>query len=70
MPEHIEMQTERLLLRPFKLSDVDDVYAYTRATPRGVDSFRFRVHLAEPCRQSDFVHYGVLREEWEDRSGE
>ena len=28
MPEHIEMRTERLLLRPFKLADVDDVYAY------------------------------------------
>ena len=28
MPEHNEMRTDRLLLRPFNLSDVDDVYAY------------------------------------------
>ena len=35
MPEHIEMQTERLLLRPScKLSDVDDVVLPTRAILR------------------------------------
>ena len=28
MTAHIEMRTERLLLRPFRLTDVDDVYAY------------------------------------------
>ena len=28
MTEHIEMRTERLFLRPFRLTDVDDVYAY------------------------------------------
>ena len=28
MPDCDEMRTHRLLLRPFKLSDVDDVYAY------------------------------------------
>ena len=35
MPEHIEMQTERLLLRPFNLSDVDDVYAHASDPKRG-----------------------------------
>ena len=28
MTEPIEMRTERLLMRPFRLTDVDDVYAY------------------------------------------
>ena len=28
--EKIELQTERLLLRPFKVDDVDDIYAYCR----------------------------------------
>lgn len=30
MPEPIEIQTKRLLLRPFRLKDVDDVYAYAK----------------------------------------
>lgn len=28
--ERVELRTERLLLRPFRLEDVDDVYAYAR----------------------------------------
>ena len=28
MAEGIELRTDRLLLRPFRLTDVDDVYAY------------------------------------------
>lgn len=30
MPEPTEIKTERLLLRPFRLKDVDDVYAYAK----------------------------------------
>ena len=30
MPEPTEIKTERLLLRPFRLTDVDDVYAYAK----------------------------------------
>ena len=30
MTDNVELKTERLLLRPFRLADVDDVYAYAR----------------------------------------
>ena len=30
MTGRVELKTERLLLRPFKLEDVDDVYAYAK----------------------------------------
>ena len=30
MPEPTEIRTERLLLRPFRLTDADDVYAYAK----------------------------------------
>ena len=60
MPEHIEMQTERLLLRPFNLSDVDDVYAHASDPEWG----RF-LPLPDPYLLKDAeLHYAISRAHW------
>jgi RimJ/RimL family protein N-acetyltransferase len=53
MVEAAVLRTERLLLRPFREGDVDDVYAFANG--------------AEWSRLSD--DYGLLREEWEQARG-
>ena len=59
MPEHDEMKTARLLLRPFRLTDVGDVYAYTSDPKWG----RF-LPLPEPYLRKhaeEFVARSVIR---------
>ena len=59
MPEIKEMRTDRLLLRPFKFSDVDDVYAYASDPQWG----RF-LPVPDPYLRRDaeeFVARSVLR---------
>ena len=56
---HIEMRTERLLLRPFRLTDVDDVYAYASDTQWG----RF-LPVPDPYLRKDaeeFVARSIIR---------
>ena len=47
--QRVELKTKRLLLRPFRLEDVDDVYAYARDP----EWARYLPGLRQPYRRSD-----------------
>ena len=51
--EPTELTTERLLLRPFRLEDVDDVYAYAADETWG----RFLLQIREPYTRQDAVEF-------------
>ena len=46
MPEPTEIRTERLLLRPFRLTDADDVYAYAKEPEFSRYSAACRLHTS------------------------
>lgn len=61
MVDQVELRTERLLLRPFRLEDVDDVYAYA-ADPEW-SRFLFAVQKPYDGRDAEtFVARAVLRD--------
>lgn len=45
MTEPTDLSTERLLVRPFKLTDIDDVQSYENDR-NGIDSSRYRIHTS------------------------
>ena len=78
--ERVTLRTERLSLRPFELTDVDDVYAI-----KNTRSWRVMEKLgmrrdgvlrselqsdADPGSRKDMVVYSVLREEWQAPAAE
>jgi RimJ/RimL family protein N-acetyltransferase len=67
MTEPVELRTERLLLRPFRLDDVDDVFEYASNRPWA----RFLPLMPQPYTRRDaeeFVARQVLRS-WDTNPG-